>query len=362
MRLSVGLGGESVAVRVVVTGATGNVGTTVVRALTADGSDHEVIGIARRPPRDRLLGATYHAADVGTDDLTPFMAGADAVIHLAWLFQPTHSPTVTWRANAVGTARVLLAAAEAGVSTVVHASSVAAYSPVSDDEPRTEPWPTHSLPTAGYGREKAYAERLLDTFAAEHPRIRTVRLRPGFIFQRDAATAQRRIFLGPFVPASIIGRRQLPPVLPLPKGLRFQALHADDMAEAYRLAVTSDVSGAFNIAADPVLDIAALAGILEVRAVPVAPGFFRAALAAAWKVHLVPAEPALFDLVMGIPVLDTSRARTELGWQPRWSGDDAVREALAGFAHGAGGPTEALAPDDVGERLREVMTGVGEVP
>ncbi len=348
--------------RIVVTGATGNVGTAVVRALVADPAVDEVVGVARRLPTAPTEGVAFRTADMATDDLVPLLNGAQAVIHLAWLFQPTHSPEVTWRANAVGTERLLRAAAEAGVAAVVHASSVGAYSPVDDDEPRDESWPTHSLPTAGYGREKAYAERLLDTFTAENPDIRTVRLRPAFIFQRDSATSQRRIFLGPFMPASLIGRRLLPPALPLPRGLRLQTLHSDDVADAYRRAVLSDATGAFNVAADPVLDVPALGKVLGVRAVPVNPRIFRVGLAAAWSAHLVPAEPALFDLVMGIPVLDTSRARQELGWTPRWSADDALGEALAGFAEGAGAPTEPLAPDTVAGRLHEVATGVGSAP
>jgi hypothetical protein len=43
------------------------------------------------------------------------------------LFQPNHRPTGTWRSNAVGSARVFAAAADARVGTVVYASSVGAY-------------------------------------------------------------------------------------------------------------------------------------------------------------------------------------------------------------------------------------------
>jgi hypothetical protein len=67
-----------------------------------------------------------------------------------------------------------------------------------------ETWPTHSLPSAGYGREKAYVERVLDAFEARHPDTRVVRLRPAFIFQRSAATEQRRIFAGPFLPNPLL--------------------------------------------------------------------------------------------------------------------------------------------------------------
>ena len=355
--------------RVVVTGATGNVGTTLVDRLVADPAVSEIVAIARRQPGSIRPGVRFVAADLAVDDVTDHLRGADAVVHLAWLFQPTHSPMVTWRANVEGSMRLFDAAAAAGVPALVHASSVGAYSPAPDRRV-DETWPTNSLPTAGYGREKAYVERVLDAFEARHPDTRVVRLRPGFIFKRAAASAQRRLFLGPFAPGSV-ARPGLLPVLPLPPELRFQALHSEDAAEAYRLAVGSEVRGAFNIAAEPVLGGREIAQVLGARYVPVPRLLVRSALAAGWLAHLVPADPKLFDLVLGLPLLDTTRARTEqnpasgaggLGWKPKWSGMEALRELLEGLADGAGGDSAPLAPDSAGGRLHEVATGVGERP
>ncbi|MDP8992225.1 MAG: NAD-dependent epimerase/dehydratase family protein, partial [Actinomycetota bacterium] len=282
------------------------------------------------------------------------------VVHLAWLFQPTHDPMTTWRANVIGSSRLFEAAAGARVPTLVHASSIGAYSPA-PGRVVDESWPTHSLPSAGYGREKAYVERLLDTVEARHPEMRVVRLRPGFIFKAAAATAQRRLFLGPLFPGSL-ARPGLLPVVPLPRELRFQALHTEDAAEAYLLAVRSDVRGAFNLAAEPVLDGPTLAAVLEARFVPVPSVLVRSALAAAWHAHLLPADPKLFDLVLGLPLLDTTRARTLLGWTPTRSGADALSEMLHGLAEGAGGSTPPLAGDSPAGRLHEISTGVGEQP
>lgn len=345
--------------RIVVTGATGNVGSAVVDALAADPSVSEVVGLARRlPEHDSRPKTSYAQADVGQDDLGPILRGADALVHLAWMFQPTHRPAVTWQANAVGTARVLEAAGEAGVGAVVCASSVGAYSP---GEGRVdESHPTHSLPGAGYGREKAYIERVLDAFEARHPSIRVVRLRPAFIFQKASATAQRRIFAGPFLPNSLLRHGRLP-VLPWPSGLKFQALHSRDAAEAYRLAVVNDKArGAYNIAAEPVIDSAVMGDLLGARPVPVPRKAARAALAALWHLHAVPAEPALLDLVLSIPLLDTRRIRDELGWEPAVSSIDALREVLAGLSQYAGGDTPPLTGDSMQGRIDEVATGIGE--
>ena len=351
--------------RVAVTGATGNVGTSLVRRLEADDRVSSIVGIARRRPDDPGAAAgdrvTWAEADVAGDDLRPLLRDADVLVHLAWLFQPTHRPTVTWAANAVGSARTFAAAAEVGVGAIVHASSVGAYSPAPG---RTvdESWPTDSLPTAAYGREKAYVERVLDAFEARNPQIRVVRMRPGFIFQRPAATSQRRLFAGPLVP-DLVARPGLLPRLPLPPDLRFQAVHADDVAEAYRLAVVSpDARGPYNLAANPVIDGAVLADLLDTTVATVPRPLVRAALAAAWRAHLVPAEPALLDLVLGLPLLDPSRARTELGWTPTRTAIEAVQELLEGLASGAGGETPPLAPDSPAGRVQEIATGVGERP
>ena len=99
---------------------------------------------------------------------------------------------------------------------------------------------THSPPPAAYGREKAYVERVLDAVELRYPEVRVVRMRPGFVFQFAAGTSQRRIFAGPFVP-NLVARPGRLPFLPVPSGLRFQALHTHDVADAYRRAVVNGI-------------------------------------------------------------------------------------------------------------------------
>jgi nucleoside-diphosphate-sugar epimerase len=346
--------------RVVVVGATGNVGTSVVEVLAADGQVGAIVGIARRRPLWQPPKTTWIQADMSRDELEPHFRGADAVVHLAWLFQPTHDALATWRNNVLGSIRVFDAVASAGVSALVYASSVGAYSPGPQDRGVDESWPTHALPTAAYGREKSYLERILDTFEHDHPDVRVVRMRPGFIFKRESASQQRRLFAGPLLPTTLVRPSLLPFVPDLP-GLRLQALHTVDAAHAYRLAVIRPVRGAFNIAADPVLDPRTLGDLLGARPVrlPLAP--IRAAVAAAWHLHLLPASPTLVDLALSVPIMDTARARAELGWNPARTSLEAIREFLEGLRDGSGMDTPPLDPLAGGRfREKEVTSGVGQ--
>ncbi|MGW4856882.1 NAD-dependent epimerase/dehydratase family protein, partial [Streptomyces sp. NPDC004288] len=271
--------------RVVVTGATGNVGTSLVRALARDPGVGSVLGLARRRPKLDVPGVEWEELDLSREGdeprLAQYVADADAVVHLAWRFGPTHDPVETWRTNVLGAVRVFEAVAAARVPVLVHASSVGAYSPGPEGgAPVSEAWPTHGWPGAAYTREKAYLERVLDTFERDHPQTRVVRMRPAFLFKEESASGQRRIFAGRFFPGQLV-RPDLLPLLPEFDGLRFQVLHTDDAADAYRRALLRDVRGAFNLAAEPVIDGAVLGELLGARPVRVPAGAVRGAVAAA---------------------------------------------------------------------------------
>ncbi|WP_031485551.1 SDR family oxidoreductase [Streptomyces bicolor] len=335
--------------RIVVTGATGNVGTSVVRLLSEDPEVGSVLGLARRAPEWSPPKTDWATVDLASEqtDLPGLFEGATAVIHLAWAFQPTHDPAVTWRTNVLGGIRVFEAAAAAKVPTLVHASSVGAYSPGPKDDAVDESWPTHGWPDAAYCREKAYLERTLDTFEGLHPSVRVVRMRPAFLFKRESASEQRRIFGGRFLPGPL-ARPELLPFLPDIPGLRVQALHTDDAARAYHLAVKSDVRGAFNLAAEPPLDAEVLGEMFGARPLRLPRTAARSAIAAAWGLHLLPASPHLFDAVLRLPLMDCARARTELGWSPERQATEVLEEFLQGLQHGAGAPTEPMRGRKVG--------------
>src|SRR5919204_1003436 len=345
--------------RIAVTGASGNVGTSVLRALGDDSQVEEIVGLARRRPELPTPKVRWVAADVVADELVEHFHGAQAVIHLAWLIQPSRDRSMTRAANVDGSARVFRAAAEAGVDALVYASSVGAYSPGPKHTRVDERWPTEGIPSSFYARDKADVERLLDRFGDEHPEVRVVRLRPGLIFKREAATEIRRLFAGPLLPSPLL-RRELIPIVPRLERLRFQAVHGDDVGQAYRLAAVGGAQGAFNLAAEPVLDPDELGRLLGARPVPMSAPALRAAAWATWKLRLQPTPPGWLDMALAVPLMDTTRARTELGWEPTHSAGDALLELLDGLRQGAGLPTPPLDPDTTAPaRSGEVRTSVG---
>ncbi len=342
-----------------VTGASGNVGTSLLRSLAHEPAVDSILGLARRVPERRFAKTEWAAADVAHSDLGRHFRGADAVVHLAWLIQPGRDERVTREANVNGSARVFAAAAQAGVKTLVHASSVGAYSKGPKDRAVDESWPTEGVPSSFYSRHKVEAERLLDRFEADNPGVRVVRLRPGLIFKRDAATGIRRLFAGPFLPNPLV-RRELIPVVPDVPGLRFQAVHSHDVGEAYRLAVTGQATGAFNVATEPVLDPARLARLLGARRVPLPAAVLRAGAAVSYRAHLQPTEPGWVDMGLAVPIMEVRRAREELGWTPTHTSEEALIELLEGIREGAGIETPPLAPSTSGPlRIRELLTGIG---
>jgi UDP-glucose 4-epimerase len=344
-------------VRVVVVGATGNVGTSVLGALAGDPAVDSVLGLARRRPELALPKTEWAEADIAEDSLTPFFRGADAVVQLAWLIQPSHALARLWQTNVEGSTRLFRAVAEAGVHALVYASSVGAYSQGPKERAVDETWPTDGIPTSFYARHKAEVERRLDRFEREHPKTRVVRLRPALSFKREAAAGIRRLFAGPFLVNPLLHPSFIPVVPDIP-GLRFQAVHSDDVGEAYRLALMREVRGAFNVAADPVLDPQELGRVLRARPVRIPRRAARRLTELTWRLHLQPTPPGWLDLALGVPILDTWRARNELGWRPRYSSSDALRDLLTGLREGAGLETPPLTADT--SRAEELLTGVGE--
>lgn len=343
--------------KVAVIGASGHVGSAVLAALDAADEVKEVVGIARRQPDTSAApysSARWELVDIGVpavDDraeeqvlarLADALDGVDTVVHLAWQIQPNRHREVIRRTNVEGTRRVALAARRAGVGHLVAASSVGVYSPVEDDRPRDESWETEGTPSSHYSVDKVAQERILDE--AETAGMAVTRIRSALVFDGPAAAEVTRLFIGPLLPPQVLRPGSLP-FLPVPAGLRLQVVHGDDLADAYCKAVVGRTTGAFNIAAEPLLHGSDLAAILDHgRVVEIPAALLRPVVSAGWRARALVADPGWLDMGMGVPVMDCARARAELGWTPTWEAADAARDLFTGIADGQGRPSPPLRP------------------
>ena len=326
-------------------GATGNVGSALVKALAVNDAITDIVGVARRLPAhpDTALATSkveWRAVDISTDELD-VVSGADAVVDLAWKIQPSRDEAEMRRTNVLGTARVAEAVATHGVRSFVYASSVGAYAPHTKDGRADETWPATGIESSTYSRHKAEVEAMLDQFERLHPDIRVVRMRTSLVFQRAAASEIHRLFLGRLLPWHLPRLARLVPNLDT---LQFQATHADDIATAYVRAITTDASGAFNVAAEPVLTPALISAAVHGRTLPMTEGIMRAAAAITYRLRLQPSEPGWLDMATRTPLMDTGRAHRELGWEPSRTSIDALTELLDGIGDGAGADTIPLQP------------------
>jgi UDP-glucose 4-epimerase len=345
--------------RVVVVGATGNIGTSVLRSLEKEERVESVLGLARRLPALTMPKVEWAAADVVSDDLVPHLRGADAVVLLAWIIQPSRDLNQQWMVNVEGSMRVARAVKETGVPALLYASSVGAYSPGPKDRRVDESWPTGGTPNSYYARHKAEVERRLDRFEREVPEVRVVRMRPGLVFKKEAAEGIRRLFAGPFLPSPLV-RPELINAIPNIPNLRSQIIHSYDVGEAFRLAIVGETRGPFNLATEPVLDAGEIGRILDARPLPVSAQAARAGARLSWQLRIQPVSEGWLDMAMSVPIMDTGRARRELGWSPERSADEALLDLLEGLRTGAGLDTPPLSPRTSGSfRIREILTGVG---
>ncbi|GAA3440526.1 NAD-dependent epimerase/dehydratase family protein [Kutzneria kofuensis] len=332
--------------RVVVVGGSGNIGTALLRAM-AGTFDFDMVGVSRRAPASDV---PWHEIDISRADsdvlLRAAFETADAVVHLAWLLQPSRNIPLLARTNVDGSRRVFDAAVASGVRHLVYLSSVGAYSPGPEDRAVDESWPTDGVPSSSYSTQKAAVERMLDLVVAGDPDMTVTRFRPGLVLQHAAASEIQRYFIGGLAPTAVfdLAARAKLRLLPLPSDLKLQFVHADDVADAIVRALRGTVSGAINLAASPPLTARKLARLTGAVHIPMPAGALRALAATSWRLRLQPTEPGWLDLAMSVPEMDTRRALNELGWLPKHSAQEAVTALLRGLAEGAGAPTPPLVP------------------
>jgi UDP-glucose 4-epimerase len=331
--------------KVIVTGAEGNVGKSVIEALGERDEVGEIVGLVDVSPNWSPKKTSWSGTSVVSSDLAPVFEDADVVIHLAWATQPSHDREKLERINVEGSRRVFDAVAAAGVPKLIYASTVGAYSPAPKDRLIDENWPLAGSESSFHARYKTKIEGHLDAFELLAPNTRVVRLRPALTVRGDSATELCRLLVGPFIPDFLL-RSRLLPAIPRLSGLCFQAIHISDLARAYALATIRDVSGPFNLASNPPLDADDLAASLNTGTFPLPFSLARRLADLSWRLRLQPTPPDWLDTAMRLPLMSSERAGRELGWEPRFSAIETLAELFTGLRDGGSAPARvgALAP------------------
>ncbi|BBZ12757.1 NAD-dependent epimerase/dehydratase family protein [Mycobacterium branderi] len=322
---------------VAVTGPTGQIGTAAVLALESDPAVDRIVGMARRPFDPSSLGWTktsYQQGDIGDPDaVAALIADADVVLHLAFVIMGSRKETR--RVNLTGCRNVFQAcaagAAHGRPRRLVYTSSVAVYGYHSDNPvPLTEQVPPRGSAAHYYSAQKAACEAALAE-ATTGSQLQAFVLRPCIVAGPGARLLAEAMPWNQ-VPYLAGATRMLPilkPLIPDP-GTPLQLVHPTDVATAIACAVTTAAPpGAYNIAGDGVVStsrvIAALGG-RPVR-IPAAAATFAAA-AIAW-LPFVPSFVEWLQTLRTPLVMDTTKAKTQLGWTPRYTAAQALQALTA---------------------------------
>ena len=325
---------------VAVTGPTGTFGFGLMPLLQADDRIARIVGIARRPFEPSAHGWTkmvYRRGDVRDPAaLKDAFAGADVVVHLAFMITGNAARDTIRAINVEGTVNTFRAAAAAGARRFVYASSVAAYG-FHPDNPvgMTEEWPVRPAARLFYAQEKAEIERLLELEAAEHPELGLYVLRPPIVLGPNAMGA-KEVLPGPLEAiarglAGVVGRLPIPipavaPTLPV------QFIHEADVGQAFLLCiVAAGPPGPYNITGDGVVTGAEVAREAGLAAVPVPGAPVRAlarAVAAMPTPSFAPPTTEWVEALSHPAIMDASKAKRVLGWSPRYTSLQALRDTL----------------------------------
>lgn len=319
--------------RVLVTGGSGYFGEVLVGRLLARGDTVRVLDLHPPAAADRVevvLGDVRDATTVraACDDV-------DVVLHNVAQVPLAKDRDLFWDVNVTGTAHVLVAARDAGVSKVVHTSSSAIFG-IPEANPVTEATP--GRPVEAYGRAKLAAEALCHDASRAGLDVSIIRPRTILGHGRLGILAVLFELVAEGAPVFVLGRGDN----------RYQLVHADDLADAVLRIAARPGPRTYNVGAtefgtmrETLEALVAHAGTgSRVRGLPAGPA--RTAMRVATSLGLAPFAPYHWLLYGESLWFDTTRAREELGWEPRRSNAQMVIESYDWFrAHRAATPAGA---------------------
>jgi nucleoside-diphosphate-sugar epimerase len=312
---------------VAVTGPTGELGRSFVRALERSRDVGRIVGMARRPFDPAAHGwkrTEYRRGDVlDRASVEELVTGADVVVHLA--FVVVKASDETRHVNVEGSRNVFEATVQAGAKRLVYASSVAAYGfPERLDGLLTEDMPALGHARHPYSAHKAEVEAVLADALAGGETDPWV-LRPCIVAGPDAPALIEQARWPDRLPEPLASLAGAIGVLPDP-GVTFQLVHHDDVALALRAGVLGrGEPGAYNLAADGEITMRDLAQALGLRTVPMPKLALEATAELVARLPFLPEEASWVEALRRPVLMDTGKARRLLRWRPRYDARETLR-------------------------------------
>jgi UDP-glucose 4-epimerase len=305
--------------KVLITGASGYVARVTLPRLLDDKDVSTVTGLDVRPPAIKHPNFVFLERDVTRDKLTSAGREIDVLVHMAFIVGEIHDKKKIYAVNVDGTRRVLEAVEAGGIPRLVVASSVSVYGSVPrDDGEITEETPRCGNENSYYAHTKRIVEGMLDEFEKAHPRVAVTRVRPSIL-----CGAQTDNFL-----LNLLSRRVI--VYPISNRAGLPLVNEDDVGRAFHLAIKSDVSGAFNIAAGN-LSFREIGAILGRPSIGLPYGLLRPVSDVGFRLGVLPLSSHWVTLGRYPFHVNCARARRLLGWTPRYSPEQAFREMVAAW-------------------------------
>jgi UDP-glucose 4-epimerase len=300
-------------VRYLITGGSGYIGGRLTEILSQRDETEKIVDVDVRSPARAFPKTEFVHGDVRNRDAIRQLLERheiDALVHLAFIFNPIHDEALMYDIDVNGTQATLQAASDAGTQQVLVTSSASAYGAFPDNpKPIAEDWPVRGAPDFSYARDKAEADRVCQLWAADHPDRTMTIIRPAIVF-------------GPNVDNYIVRGFQNNPFIPLLDGAdqEFQTVHEDDVVSALIALLDGKVGGAFNLAADGTLTWRRAAELLGKRTRNVSLKNMKRFAGAMWKLHVPRTEAPAgnLDFIRYPWVVSTEKLKAETGWQPRY--------------------------------------------
>jgi UDP-glucose 4-epimerase len=327
----------------VITGGAGYIGSRLVDLLSRRDDTEKIVICDVAAPRAYVPKTEFERTDVRDREAvraTLERAQPDALVHLAFILNPSHDETLMYDVDVNGTHNVLEAAGAAGTRQVLVTSSAAAYGAFPDNPvPLTEDHPVRGVSTFSYARDKTESDRVCQLWAAKYPDRTMTIVRPCVVFGPNVDNYLVRLWTGqPF--AADPGT--------LDNDIQF--VHEDDVVEAITALLMGGHGGAYNVAPDEAMTMREGAELIRspVRKLPMRT--YRAMARAMWAARLSEAPPGQIDFAVHPWIVSNDKLKRQTGWSPRYTSRETFEITMR--AHGRLPPEGPPAGERAGGTLQ----------